>query len=82
MGETIAVTLLIGGVSNPDITFDLLGPGDAMPAGIARYLPEASGDFEAALIGMGVVLFVLTLLVNIASRRIVARVDSRLKGAA
>jgi phosphate transport system permease protein len=80
MGETIAVTLLIGGT--PNVSLDLLGPGDAMPAGIARYLPEASGDFQAALIGLGVVLFVLTLIVNIGSRRIVASVDARLRGAA
>ena len=80
MGETIAVTLLIGGSAN--VSLDLLGPGDAMPSAIARYLPEASGDFQAALIGLGVVLFVLTLLVNIASRRVVARVDARLRGAA
>ncbi|MEO6629349.1 MAG: phosphate ABC transporter permease subunit PstC [Aquihabitans sp.] len=80
MGETIAVTLLIGGVSSPNITIDLLAPSDAMPAGIARYLPEASGDFRAALIGLGVTLFVITLAVNIGSRRIIELVDRRLKG--
>jgi len=81
MGETIAVTLLIGGVANPSVTVDLFGPGDAMPAGIARYLPEASGDFRAALIGLGVTLFVITLIVNLSSRRLVEKVDRRLKGA-
>ena len=82
MGETIAVTLLIGGVSNPDITVDLFGPSDAMPAGIARYLPEASGDLRPALIGLGVTLFVITLVVNLGSRAIVDVVDRRLKGLA
>lgn len=81
MGETIAVTLLIGGVSNPKFTLNLLGPGDAMPSGIARYFSEASGDFRAALIGIGVVLFVGTMLVNVLARRIVVSVDKRIKGA-
>ena len=80
MGETIAVTLLIGGGSNPDVTLNLFGPSDAMPAGIARYLPEASGDLRPALIGMGVVLFLITLLVNVGSRSIIRVIDRRLKG--
>lgn len=82
MGETIAVTLLIGGASNPKVTANILGPGDAMPSAIARRLAEASGDYRAALIGLGVTLFVITMLVNIGSRRLVDVVDRRLKGAA
>jgi len=83
MGETIAVTLLIGGVSRPEVTANILGPGDAMPSAIARYLPEAnSPDTVAALIGLGVTLFFITMLVNIAARRLVVVVDRRLKGAA
>ena len=82
MGETIAVSLLIGGVSNPPITIDILSASDAMPSAIARKLPEASGDFRAALIGLGVTLFVITMVVNVASRRFVDLVDRRIKGAA
>ena len=82
MGETIAVTLLIGGVANPEITINVLSPGDAMPSAIARKLPEAAGDYRAALIGLGVTLFVITMVVNVSSRRIVEVVDRRLKGAA
>jgi phosphate transport system permease protein len=81
MGETIAVTLLIGGVA-PRITANLFGPSDAMPSAIARNLPEASGDYRAALIGLGVTLFVVTMAVNVGSRRMVDVVDRRLKGAA
>ena len=40
--------------SNPPITVNVFGSGDAMPARIARYLSEASGDYRAALIGLGV----------------------------
>ncbi|MCU1498490.1 MAG: phosphate transporter inner rane subunit PstC [Acidimicrobiales bacterium] len=82
MGETIAVTLLIGASSSPRITADVLGPSDAMPSAIARNLSEASGDFRAALIGLGVTLFVLTMVINVSSRRLVRVVDRRLKGTA
>lgn len=82
MGETIAVTLLIGASARPAITANILGAGDAMPSAIARKLPESSGDFTAALIGLGVTLFVITMLINIASRRVAGLVDRRLKGAA
>jgi phosphate transport system permease protein len=82
MGETIAVTLLIGASSNPPITINVLGSSDAMPSGIARYLPEASGDYRAALIGLGVTLFVITMVVNVLSRKVVGVFDRRLKGAA
>lgn len=79
MGETIAVTLLIGGVT-PQISANLFGPSDAMPSAIARRLSEASGLNRSALIGLGVTLFVMTMLVNVASRQVVGRVDRRLKG--
>ncbi|WP_426574071.1 phosphate ABC transporter permease subunit PstC [Aquihabitans sp. McL0605] len=82
MGETIAVTLLIGGSSNPPITVNVLGGSDAMPSGIARYLSESSGDYRAALIGLGVTLFVITMVVNVLSRKVVGVFDRRLKGAA
>lgn len=81
MGETIAVTLLIGGVT-PKITANLFGPSDAMPSAIARNLGEASGDLRAALIGLGVTLFVITMVVNVGSRKLVTVLDGRLKGAA
>ncbi len=81
MGETIAITLLIGGVAHPAITANVLGAGDAMPSAIARYLNESSGDFTAALIGMGVVLFAMTTAVNVFARKAVVVLDRRLKGA-
>src|SRR6478672_10178625 len=82
MGETIAVTLLIGGVASPKITANILGPGDAMPSAIARYLNEAGGDFQAALIGLGVTLFAITMVINVLARRLVVVMDRRLKGTA
>ncbi len=82
MGETIAVTLLIGGVASPHITSNILGPGDAMPSAIARYLNESGGDFRSALIGLGVTLFAITMVINVVARRAVVLVDRRMKGAA
>jgi len=82
MGETIAVTLLIGGSSNPPITINVLGASDAMPSAIARYLSESAGTYRAALIGLGVTLFVITMVINVLSRKVVNVFDQRLKGAA
>jgi phosphate transport system permease protein len=79
MGETIAVALMIG--SQPQITARLLGPGDGMAAVIANQFGEASGVHRAGLIGLGVVLFVMTVLVNLAARAVTSRTDRRLGGA-
>ena len=79
MGETIAVALVIGAA--PQIVANLFGQGEAMPSVIARNLNEAQGTHRAALIGLGVVLFALTILVNITARRAVKVVDRRLQGA-
>jgi phosphate transport system permease protein len=80
MGETIAVALTIG--ASPQIVANLFGAGEAIPAAIARSLNEAPELFRSALIGLGVVLFVLTVVINMAARRAVVVVDRRLKGAA
>jgi phosphate transport system permease protein len=80
MGETIAVALVIG--SSPQIIANLFAPGDAMPAVIANQFGEATGTHRAALIGLGVTLFALTIVVNVLARSIVRRVDVRMRGAA
>jgi phosphate transport system permease protein len=74
MGETIAVALVIG--SNAQITSHLFAPGDSMAAVIANEFGEAQGDHRAALIGLGVLLFVITIIVN-ALARLVVRASSR-----
>lgn len=80
MGETIAVALVIGATAQ--VSANLFAPGEAMPSVIARNLNEASGTYQAALIGLGVGLFVLTVLINISARVLVKRVDRFTKGAA
>lgn len=79
MGETIAVALVIG--SSPTITSHLLAPGYNMPAVIANEFGEASGEFRAALMGMGVLLFVFTIIINVIARAVVERSARRKRGA-
>ncbi len=78
MGETIAVALVIG--SNPQITAKLFQPGYSMPSVIANEFGEASGLWQAALIGLGVLLFIITIVVNLGARSIVARSTRRSRG--
>jgi phosphate transport system permease protein len=79
MGETIAAALVIG--SSPEITSHLFAPGYNMPAGIANLFGEASGEFRAALMGMGVLLFAFTIIINVVARGIVERNARRKRGA-
>lgn len=80
MGETVAVALLIG--ASPQISADLFGRGETMPAQIFRSLSEAGGLYRSALIGLGVCLFVITILINMSARKLVVIVDRRIKGTA
>ena len=66
MGETIAVALVIG--SSAVITSHLFAPGYNMAAVIANQFGEATGVFRAALIGIGVLLFVFTIIINVLAR--------------
>ncbi len=79
MGETIAVALTIGAATQ--VTPNLFKSGNAMPAVIVQQFGESSGDFQAALIGLGVVLFAITVVVNLLARVVVSRAEHRLKGA-
>jgi phosphate ABC transporter permease protein PstC len=73
IGETIAVTLVIGNA--PEIGKTIFGQGYTLAAVIANEFGEAANDpiHRAALIAAGLVLFVLTLVVNIAARAFVGR---------
>ena len=79
IGETIAVTLVIG--SAPVIGHHLFDQGYTLAAVIANEFGEASpGSLHiSALIAAGLVLFVLTLLVNGMARAVVMR-SGRIRG--
>jgi phosphate transport system permease protein len=79
MGETIAVALVIG--SSPVVTSHLFAPGYNMPAAIANLFGEASGVFRAALMGLGVLLFLFTIIINVVARGVVDRSARRKRGA-
>ena len=80
MGETIAAALVIG--ASPVITSHLFNPGYSMPAVIALQFGEATGGVQrAAIIGMGVLLFVITIIVNLVARGVVERSVRRSRGA-
>ena len=79
MGETIAAALVIG--SSATITSHLLAPGYNMPAVIANEFGEATGVFRSALMGLGVLLFAFTIIINIVARGIVERSARRQRGA-
>jgi phosphate transport system permease protein len=76
MGETIAVALLIG--SNAQITLHLFRSGDSMAGVIANQFNEATGTFRSALIGLGVLLFAITIIVNLAARLVLSRQERRM----
>jgi phosphate transport system permease protein len=80
MGETIAVALVIG--SSAKISAQLFGTGDAMPSVIANNFGEASGTFRSALIAMGVVLFVITIVIGVLARAVAGRAEQRMGGLA
>jgi phosphate ABC transporter permease protein PstC len=73
IGETIAVVLVIGNA--PLIGGHLFNQGYTLAAVIANEFGEAANDplHSSALFGAGLVLFVLTLVVNIVARWFVAR---------
>jgi phosphate transport system permease protein len=76
IGETMAVTMLIGNRS--DILFSVFQPGYSMAAVIANEFTEATGDlYLSALVAMGLVLFLITFAVNLAARWILKRLVAR-----
>ncbi len=80
LGETMAVTMLIG--NRPEISASLFAPGYTMASLIANEFSEASGDLHlSALMAVGFTLFVITLVVNAIARWLVLRV-SRIGGRA
>jgi ABC-type phosphate transport system permease subunit len=79
IGETIAVTIVIGDA--PQLGSHLFGQGYSLAAVIANEFGEAQGVHRSALFAAGLVLFVLTLLVNGLARVLVSRA-SRANGPA
>jgi phosphate transport system permease protein len=72
LGETMAVTMLIG--NRPDISISLFAPAYTLASVIANEFTEASNDLQvAALLEIGLVLLGITILVNAGARWLVWR---------
>lgn len=72
IGETIAVALVLS--ANYEISFRILQPGgNTIAANIANRYGEAADVGRGALIASGLVLFIITLIVNFGARAIIQR---------
>jgi phosphate transport system permease protein len=70
LGETMAVTMVIG--NNPEISASLFAAQHTMAAVIANEFTEAADAlYLSALIEIGLVLFIITLIVNMISRSLI-----------
>jgi phosphate transport system permease protein len=78
LGETIAVAMLIGG--SKQIGDSIFLAGQSMAGIIAVTFQEAAPENVKALIGVGVVLFVITIIVNMAARAIVMLTGGHVTG--
>ena len=79
LGETMAVTMLIG--NKHEISASLFAPGYTMASLIANEFSEASGDLHlAALMAVGFVLLLVALIVNGIARWLVWQVGRKAAG--
>jgi phosphate transport system permease protein len=75
LGETIAVTMVIG--NRPQITDHLFAPGYTLSAVLANEFTEAVGAlYQGALFELGLVLVLITVLVNVLARLLVWRLNA------
>lgn len=75
LGETMAITLVIG--NRAEISASLFAPGYTMASVIANEFSEATDELHlAALAEIGLLLFVVTVLLNLIARVLVWRVSA------
>jgi phosphate transport system permease protein len=78
LGETMAVTMVIG--NNPQVKLSLYAPQYTMAAVIANEFTEAADElYLHALIEIGLVLFIITIIVNALSRLLIWSMARRSK---
>ena len=79
VGETMAVTMVIGNA--PTISASLFSPGDSIASVIANQFTEATGDlYLQSLIELGLVLFLLTFILNGLARLLILVTTQRGSG--
>lgn len=76
LGETMAVTMVIG--NDPSIHASLFAPGYAIAAVLANEFTEATGDiYLQSLVCLGLVLFLLTIVINALARLLIIATTRR-----
>jgi phosphate transport system permease protein len=76
LGETMAVTMVIG--NTPAIAASLFSPGDSIASVIANQFTEATGElYTQSLIELGLVLFLLTFILNGLARLLIVVTSQR-----
>ena len=75
MGETMAVTMIIGNSNNFSIS--LLAPGNTIAAMLANQFGEADGSQVSSLMYAAFILIIMTLTVNILAQWLVKRLSLR-----
>jgi len=79
LGETMAVTMVIG--NRPEIAASLFAPGYTMASVLANEFTEATSDlYLSALVEIGLILLVLTVMVNALARLLVWSVGGAVAG--
>lgn len=81
LGETMAVTMLIG--NRPEISRSLLAPAHTMASVIANEFTEATDNlYVSALVEIGLALFLVTIIVNAIAQLLIWSITRGQKGAA
>jgi phosphate transport system permease protein len=79
LGETMAVTFVIGNAHN--ISASILQPGTTISASLANEFTEAFGDlYRSSLIALGFILFVITFIVLAIAKLLLARLQKQAGG--
>jgi phosphate transport system permease protein len=71
LGETMAVTMLIG--NSNDIPKSIFSTGNTMASAIALFFGEANDIRRSSLIELGLVLFLITMVINMLGKRVIKR---------
>jgi len=76
LGETMAVTFVIGNANN--INISLFMPGNTISSSLANQFTEAVGKmYTSSLIALGLILFVITFVVLAAAKFMLFRLAGR-----
>jgi phosphate transport system permease protein len=79
LGETMAVTFIIGNANN--LSASLLMPGSSIASVIANEFTEATTDlYKSSLLALGLILFVITFIVLALAKLLLLRLETSVEG--